>query len=67
MNYIPAKSIISGYRESNDWFRINYNMNIYKGCNHGCIYWDSRSECYGIDIFESIRAKENSSEIIRRE
>lgn len=29
MNYIPAKSIISGYRESNDWFRINYNMNIY--------------------------------------
>lgn len=38
MDYIVAKSIISGYRESNNWFGINYNMNIYKGCNHGCIY-----------------------------
>ncbi|MBS5885122.1 MAG: radical SAM protein [Clostridium sp.] len=67
MDYIVAKSIISGYRESNNWFGINYNMNIYKGCNHGCIYCDSRSECYGINNFESVRAKENSLEIIRRE
>ena len=67
MDYIVAKSIISGYRESNNWFGINYNMNIYKGCNHGCIYCDSRSKCYGINNFESVRAKENSLEIIRRE
>ena len=67
MDYIVAKSIISGYREINNWFGINYNMNIYKGCNHGCIYCDSRSKCYGINNFESVRAKENSLEIIRRE
>lgn len=67
MDYIVAKSIISEYRESNNWFGINYNMNIYKGCNHGCIYCDSRSKCYGINNFESVRAKENSLEIIRRE
>jgi len=67
MNYIPAKSILSGYREGNNWFGINYNMNIYKGCNHGCIYCDSRSDCYGIDNFEIVRAKENSIELIRRE
>ncbi len=67
MDFIPAKSIISGYRENNNWFGINYNMNIYKGCCHGCIYCDSRSECYGIDNFDIVRVKENSSEIIRRE
>ncbi len=67
MEFISAKSIISGYRENNDWFGINYNMNIYKGCSHGCIYCDSRSECYGIEDFDIVRAKENSSDIIRRE
>lgn len=67
MDYIASKSITSGYRESNEWFGINYNMNIYKGCCHGCIYCDSRSECYGIENFDIVRIKENSSEIIRRE
>lgn len=67
MELIPAKSIISVYRENNNWFGTNYNMNIYKGCCHGCIYCDSRSDCYGIDNFDIVRAKENSLEIIRRE
>ena len=67
MEFISAKSIISGYRENNDWFGINYNMNIYKGCSHGCIYCDSRSECYGIEDFDIVKAKENSLDIIRRE
>ena len=67
MEFISAKSIISGYRENNNWFGINYNMNIYKGCSHGCIYCDSRSECYGIEDFDIVKVKENSSDIIRRE
>lgn len=67
MEYIAAKSIISQYVENNSWFGINYNMNIYKGCCHGCIYCDSRSECYGIENFDKVRAKENAIEIIRKE
>ncbi|GAA0084605.1 radical SAM protein [Clostridium sp. CTA-7] len=67
MDYIPAKSIISGYRENNNWFGFNYNMNIYKGCSHGCIYCDSRSECYGIDNFDIVRIKENALDTIRKE
>lgn len=67
MEFIAAKSIISQYVENNSWFDINYNMNIYKGCCHGCIYCDSRSECYGIEDFDKVRAKENAIEIIRRE
>lgn len=67
MNYIPAKTIVSGYAEQNTWFGCNYNMNIYKGCCHGCIYCDSRSECYNVDNFDEVRAKENALSTIERE
>ena len=67
MKYIEAKSIVSQYAENNSWFGMNYNMNIYKGCPHGCIYCDSRSECYGVEDFDTVRAKENSTAIIRKD
>jgi len=65
MEFIPAKNIISGYAEDG-WFGANYNMNIYKGCSHGCIYCDSRSECYQIEDFSRVRAKANTLETIER-
>jgi DNA repair photolyase len=67
VKYIEAKSIVSSYQGNNSWFGINYNMNIYKGCPHGCIYCDSRSECYGIEEFDAVRAKLNSTAIIRKD
>lgn len=57
MQFIPAKSIVSGYFEGRSWFGHNYNMNIYRGCCHGCIYCDSRSECYRVENFDQVRAK----------
>lgn len=67
MEFIPAKTIISGYASGDSWFGINYNMNIYKGCCHGCIYCDSRSECYRIENFDKVRAKENALNLIASE
>ena len=67
MEYIKAKKIVSQYASDNRWFDINYNMNIYKGCCHGCIYCDSRSECYCIDNFDEVRAKEGAIEIIEND
>ena len=67
MKYIEAKSIISSYTKNNHWFGINYNMNIYKGCPHGCIYCDSRSDCYRVENFDIVRAKKNSTEVIRKD
>lgn len=67
MEYIPAKTLISSYSKDNWWFGINYNMNIYKGCCHGCIYCDSRSDCYNIEDFDKVRAKKNSIQIIENE
>jgi DNA repair photolyase len=67
MDFIPAKTIISGYTENSSWFGANYNMNIYKGCSHGCIYCDSRSECYRVDDFDTVRVKENALAVIERD
>lgn len=40
-------------------------MNIYRGCTHGCIYCDARSNCYGMDhIFEDIEIKSNALELL---
>lgn len=66
MNTIPAKTIITKKPDS-FWFGTDYNMNIYKGCNHGCIYCDSRSDCYQIENFDIVRAKENAISIIQEE
>jgi DNA repair photolyase len=67
MEYIPAKSIISKTQNPNNWFGCDYNMNIYKGCCHGCIYCDSRSDCYKVENFDQVRAKENAIAIIEQE
>jgi len=64
MEYIPAKNIVAR-TNGTAWFGTEYNMNIYKGCCHGCIYCDSRSECYRIQDFDQVRAKENALAIIR--
>lgn len=67
MRYIPAKSIVIRKPISDEWFACDFNMNIYKGCSHGCIYCDSRSECYHVDNFEEVRAKENALQTIEKE
>ena len=53
--------------DGNEWFGIDYNMNLYRGCCHGCIYCDSRSECYRIDDFDQVSVKFDALAILRRE
>jgi DNA repair photolyase len=66
IEFIPAKTIISHTAHPETWFGNNYNMNIYRGCCHGCIYCDSRSDCYQIESFDEIIAKENALAIIEQ-
>jgi len=67
MELIPAKSILQKASHGEEWFGIDYNMNLYKGCPHQCIYCDSRSNCYQIEDFDRVRGKENEIEILHQE
>lgn len=67
MEFIKAKTILSKVKCSNEWYGVDYNMNLYKGCAHGCIYCDSRSNCYHIDNFDVVRGKENALAILEME
>ncbi len=64
---IQAKVLLSHVRQPDSWFGLRYNMNLYRGCQHGCIYCDSRSECYGIDDFSNIQVKVNAIDLLRKE
>ncbi len=55
---IPCKKVCYPVKPTDYWFKADYNMNIYKGCNHGCIYCDSRSLCYQIENFDEVKIKE---------
>ena len=55
MHFVKAKGIIG----------TNNGMNIYRGCQHGCIYCDARSSCYQFThLFEDIEVKENAIELL---
>ena len=55
MHFVKAKGIIG----------TNNGMNIYRGCQHGCIYCDARSSCYQVQhLFEDIEVKENAIELL---
>lgn len=57
MHFVKVKGILSSEN----------GMNLYRGCQHGCIYCDSRSLCYQINhVFEDIEVKENALELLEQ-
>ncbi len=67
MEFVKAKTILSKVKYGNEWYGIDYNMNLYRGCSHRCIYCDSRSNCYHIDNFDVVKGKENALSILEQE
>ncbi|HEX2908774.1 MAG TPA: radical SAM protein [Phototrophicaceae bacterium] len=64
---IQAKTLLSHAKQPDPWFGIKYTMNLYRGCQHQCIYCDSRSECYQIENFRDVLVKVNAIERLRDE
>lgn len=64
MEYVSAKHILHR-NKSTEWFGSDHTMNIYRGCCHGCLYCDSRSDCYHIEGFDQVRAKADALRILR--
>jgi len=57
MHEVEVKGILSAQN----------GMNLYRGCTHGCIYCDSRSQCYQINHdFEDIEIKKNAIDLLEQ-
>ncbi|MBQ3503353.1 MAG: radical SAM protein [Oscillospiraceae bacterium] len=55
MHCVNAKQILSS----------GNGMNLYRGCQHGCIYCDARSLCYQMNhVFEDIEVKINAPQLL---
>lgn len=68
MELLIAKHLLTPVHPSmDDFFYADWNMNIYRGCSHGCIYCDSRSACYHIADFDTVRPKENALVLLEDE
>ena len=67
MEEISVKTLLTKTKNANYWFGNDYNVNFYRGCNHGCIYCDSRSECYHNDEFDIVKPKKDAMLIFERE
>jgi len=59
--------LLSHHKTPDSWFGIKYGMNLYRGCEHQCIYCDSRSECYQIENFADVLVKVNAISLLRKE
>ena len=64
---ITARVLLSAAPHPDPWFGIKYTMNLYRGCQHQCIYCDSRSQCYQIENFGDVLVKTNAVELLRQE
>ena len=62
---VQVKGILNPVRGEDDWFGLSYNMNLYRGCEHQCIYCDTRSACYQIENFdEEVLVKANALDLL---
>ncbi len=64
---VIAKTLLSSSKQPDPWFGIKYTMNLYRGCQHQCIYCDSRSECYQIENFADVIVKVNAFDLLKKE
>jgi DNA repair photolyase len=66
---IDAKSITRVAGTTDPWFLGRYRMNLYRGCEHGCLYCDGRAERYyvGGQFDREITVKRNAVRVLDAE
>ena len=64
---IQGKVLLSKNKLPSSWFGCRYLFNIYRGCEHKCIYCDSRSLCYRIENFDDLNIKVNAPSLLEKE
>jgi len=66
---ISAKTILRKGKKIDSWFISKYGMNLYRGCQHNCIYCDGRDEKYRVedDFGKDLSVKINAPQLLDSE
>jgi DNA repair photolyase len=66
---IEARGVTRVARHTDPWFVSRYGMNLYRGCEHACVYCDGRAEKYHVegDFGREIAVKVNAVKLLHRE
>lgn len=66
---ISARSLLRSGGFVDPWFLGGFGVNLYRGCEHGCVYCDGRAERYQApgDFQHEIEIKTNALALARRE
>lgn len=66
---IKSKTLLRKQKRPDSWFLTKFGMNLYRGCEHNCMYCDGQSEKYQVNgQFESqIEVKINAPELLEKE
>ena len=67
MEEVSARTLMQPCGDGSGWFGHNWNVNLYRGCCHGCIYCDSRSSCYQVHEFDRVRCKADAHPLLEAE
>ena len=69
MTGLPARHLLTPIPPcgEDDFFQADWNMNLYRGCCHGCIYCDTRSVCYRVEDYEHVHPKQDALRILEEE
>jgi len=65
---VQARTVLNPIRQPDPIFGLRYTLNLYRGCQHHCIYCDSRSACYNIADFDGeIQVKTTPPQLLDQE
>jgi DNA repair photolyase len=66
---VLAKSVLRRSVVVDPWFLGRFGSNLYRGCEHGCVYCDGRAERYYVsgDFARDIQVKQNALTLARDE
>lgn len=66
---VTARSLLRIHKRVDSWFLSKAGMNLYRGCQHNCVYCDGRAETYQVkgEFGKDIEVKINALDLLERE
>jgi DNA repair photolyase len=64
---ITSKQILTPAKSSSRWFGVDFNANLYVGCENGCVFCDSKADSGCSDYQDSIHPVKDAIRLLDQE